>query len=92
MKKSFLFLAALCFCISVNAQNVGDVFTVSSPKGTYKITSINPNTVTLVTAQTSKDNPRYEIDYITVEYEEATYDITSVQQDAFRNYHDANVR
>lgn len=91
MKKISFILAVLC-CFSMNAQNVGDVFTVPSPKGTYKITSINPNTVTLVTAQTSKDNPRYEIDYITVEYEEATYDITSVQQDAFRNYHDANVK
>lgn len=76
----------------MNAQNVGDVFTVSSPKGTYKITSINPNTVTLVTATTSKDNPRYGLEYSTVEYGGATYDITSVQQDAFRHYSDANVR
>lgn len=92
MKKLFLFLAAFCCCFSMNAQNVGDVFTVSSPKGTYRITSINPNTVTLVTVPTSKDNPRYELNYSTVEYGGTTYDITSVQQDAFRNYHDANVR
>ena len=89
MKKIFFILAALC-CFSMNAQNVGDVFTVSSPKGTYKITSINPNTVTLVTATTSKDNPRYELNYSTVEYGEATYDITSVQQDAFRHYSNVN--
>ena len=90
MKKSFLFLAALCFCISVNAQNVGDEFTNS--KGKFRITSLNPNTVTLVTVPTSKDNPRYELDYSTVEYEEATYNITSVQQDAFRHYSDVNAR
>lgn len=74
----------------MNAQNVGDVFSVPNPKGTYKITSINPNTVTLVTVPTSKDNPRYGLEYSTVEYGGATYDITSVQQDAFRHYGDSN--
>lgn len=87
MKKSFLFLAALCFCISVNAQNVGDEFTNS--KGKFRITSLNPNTVTLATAPTSS-NLRYGLDYSTVEYEGAIYDITSVQQDAFRHYSDSN--
>lgn len=89
MKKIFLILAAFC-CFSANAQNVGDVFSVPSPKGTYKITSISPNTVTLVTATTSKDNPRYELNYSTVEYGGTTYDITSVQQDAFRHHSNVN--
>ena len=74
----------------MNAQNVGDEF--ENSQGKYRITSVSPNTVTLVKAKTYKDNPRYPIYYSTVEHEETTYDITSVQQDAFRNYHDANVR
>lgn len=86
MKKIFFILAVLC-CFSMNAQNVGDEFTNS--KGKFKITSLNPKTVTLVTTPTSS-NLRYGLDYSTVEYEEATYDITSVQQDAFRHYGDSN--
>lgn len=91
MKKTSIILAALCCCISMNAQNVGDEF--EDFIGKYRITSINPNTVTLVKAQTiSKDNPRYNLDYSTVVYNETTYDITSVQQDAFRHFHDVNAR
>ena len=56
MKKISIILAALCCCISMKAQNVGDEF--ENSKGRYRITSTNPNTVTLVKAQTiSKGQP-----------------------------------
>lgn len=86
MKKAILLLAVICgFCIA-NAQNVGDEFVEYSLK--YKITSINPNTVTLMDARSITANRTFD----TVTHDNQVYDITNVNSSAFRDVSNSNFK
>lgn len=90
MKKLLFILAALCCCFSVNATvNVGYEFKVNY-YGTFRITSTNPAEVELI--QVSKDMFDSGATFDTAEYENITYNITSIKQDAFKDYKNSNSR
>lgn len=85
MKKIFFILAALC-CISVNAQNVGDVFEIPN-YAKFRITSINPNEVTLVKVLSSFSAG---VDINTVTYNDIEYYITALASNSFYEFYNVN--
>lgn len=86
MKKLFLFLAAFCCCISVNAQNVGDVFEIPN-YAIFRITSINPNEVTLVKVLSSFSAG---VDINTITYNDIEYYITALASNSFYEFYNVN--
>ncbi len=78
MRKTFLIIAAICCCITMKAQQVGDTF--SDEKGKYVITSINPNEVKLTEIATDQDHKRFN----TTTYQGAEYHVTSIGNKCYR--------
>ena len=87
MKKTFIILAALCCCFSVNAQNVGNEFEIAN-YGKFRITSTDPAEVALV--KVSDGISETGATFNTAQWNNITYKITSIKSYAFINYSNTN--